>query len=90
MKTSEQKTPEDANLDLLQSGRMTAFLNVSFYTVATMAVLGGGGYLLDQWLGIFPALFITGLVIAFPLSQFFLYKRLRKLMNQKFKDHKSK
>lgn len=89
MKTSSQLTEKDQNMDLLKSGRISAFFHVAFYTLAGLAIFAGAGYALDHWLGTFPALFIIGLVIAFPITQFVLYKKLRTLMQDKFEAHKS-
>jgi len=47
---------------------------VSAITVSTMAILGGVGYLLDKAIGKFPLFMAIGLMIAFPLSQFIVYR----------------
>ena len=61
------------------STRISVFLQTTAYTVMITAILGGGGYLLDQQLGTFPTLFIIGIVIAFPVTQVYLYKKFKSI-----------
>lgn len=51
-------------------------------TVGLMALLGGGGYLLDQQLGTYPFIFIGGLIIAFPVIQVVIYFTFKKLTDK--------
>ena len=65
-------------LDTWKSSRIAVFGQVTAYTIIIIAVVAGGGYLLDQQFDTFPALFITGLVIGFPLTQLVIYKKVKK------------
>lgn len=51
-------------------------------TISTMAILAGGGYLLDQQLGTYPTAFIVGLVLAFPVTQLVIYKTFKKVTDK--------
>lgn len=73
---SDQKT--NKLIDEFHQNRLAIFMQSSGFTVATMAFLGGGGYLLDKQLGSSPAFFIAGLVIAFPLTMFLLFRKFKK------------
>lgn len=78
----------DSALEAWQSSRLAAFFQVTAYTVSTMFVLGGGGYLLDQQLGTYPALFMIGLIVSFPLIQFLLYKKFKQFAKKQLNKKK--
>lgn len=67
------------------STRISVFLQVTSYTIAMIAITAGGGYYLDQYFGTFPALFIIGLVVGFPLTQLIIYKKVKKFAQNKAK-----
>ncbi len=75
-KDNSEKTKQA--LDKWSSSRLSTFFQVSAYTVTTMAVLGGGGYLLDRLLFTYPIFFMIGLIVSFPLVQVLLYKKFKK------------
>lgn len=64
--------------DEWSSKRLAVFGQVALLTVTTMAVTGGGGYLLDMWLGTSPLLFILGLAVGFPAAQISIYRKFKK------------
>lgn len=78
-----QQSQQTAVFDAWKSSRIAVFAHVAFITVATMAILGGGGYGLDMMLATGPAFFIVGLVVAFPLAQFFIYKKVKSISKSK-------
>ena len=65
--------------------RAKIFLGVSAYTVAIIAIVATGAYYLDQYLGTFPKIFIAGLILGFPLTQFLIYKKFKKFANKELK-----
>lgn len=73
LKNQSAKTP----IDIFADSRISIFLQSGLITITMIAVIGGGMYLLDKKLGTFPVLFIIGLVMAFPLTQIYLFKRFR-------------
>lgn len=75
-KTSDQNKTAKL-MDTWASSRIAVFGQVSVMTVLGMALLAGGGYFLDNALGTFPGFFIAGIVIAFPLIQFLIYKKIK-------------
>lgn len=81
MKKTEEKTP----IDLFTESRISVFLQSTFITIAAIAILGGGGYALDKWLGTFPVLFIIGLAIGYPLTQIYLFKKFKGYAKDKLK-----
>lgn len=72
------------------STRITVFLQASASTVAIIAIFAGGGYLLDQQIGTWPGLFITGLILGFPVTQLYLYKKFKKLVSTKVEETNKK
>lgn len=50
--------------------------------IATVAILGGGGYLLDNQLQTKPLFLIIGLIIAFPVSLIIIVKTTKNLINK--------
>lgn len=70
-------------MDAWGSSRVAVFMHATAYMLGGTAVLAGAGYLLDQWLGTFPGFFIGGVVIAFPLVQLAIYKKVKSYSSQK-------
>lgn len=70
-------------LDILPQTRLSVFGQATFITLLIMLIFGGGGYFIDKKIGTFPGLFITGIVIAFPVTQFYLYRKIKKFAQDK-------
>lgn len=79
-----KKTP----IDIYAASRISVFLQSTFLTLAAIAVFGGGGYALDKYIGTSPVFFIVGLVIAYPLTQIYLFRKMRSYANNKLKEIK--
>lgn len=77
---------QDNHTDLFVRNRLIIFAKAASYTLGALLILGGGGYLVDQWLGTSPVIFITGLAAAYPATQILLYKKIKKLGNKKLKE----
>lgn len=75
-------------IELFTDSRLSVFLQSSFYTVIMIAILAGGGYLLDQYFDTFPTLFIIGLAVGYPLTQIYIFRKFRKFGNKKLKNNK--
>lgn len=84
MAKKENKT----SLDLFSESRLSVFLQSTAYTIIMIAIIGGGAYALDKYLGTFPAIFITGLVVAYPLTQIYIFRRIKKFSKDKLKNNK--
>jgi len=81
---NEEKTPQRESTPLehlMFKGHLQITIRVVAITIATLAIWGGGGYLLDKALATFPLFMIIGLVVAFPLAQLLIYKTFRKVTN---------
>jgi len=74
MKDNSEKLIEE-----LPRRRMRVFGMAASYTVGNVIVFGGLGYLLDQYLDKSPIFMIAGVVISYPLTQYLLYKRVKKM-----------
>jgi len=87
---SSKKPKKDSKnlMDQWSQSRLAVFLNATWMTIASVFIFAGTGYWLDQVLGTFPAIFITGLVVAFPLTQIMIYKKFRSFANKKVKEVK--
>jgi F0F1-type ATP synthase assembly protein I len=46
---------------------------VASITLLSIAVFGGGGWMLDNWIGKFPLFMIIGMVISYPIAQILIY-----------------
>ena len=56
---------------------------VTGITLSNILVFGGIGYWLDKTYGTKPWILIAGLILAFPLSQFEIYKVMKEIMTRK-------
>jgi len=83
MSKAKRETKTEVLMDVWAGSRIAAFGLAAFYTLGVTAIMGVAGYYLDQWLGTFPGIFITGLILSFPLSQVLLYKRLKKFSTER-------
>jgi len=59
--------------------RLRVLLNAASYTVGNVIIFGGIGYLLDKKFDTAPVLLIIGVVISYPLTQYLLYRKVRKI-----------
>lgn len=73
-------------VNLMFKGHLAITVRVIGTTVVIMAALGGAGYLLDKALNTQPILMVAGIVIAFPIIQFVIYKTFRNVTNKLRKD----
>ena len=64
-------------LDLFAKSRLAVFAQATAYTVGMLVVFGFISYYIDKKLGTFPIIFIIGLAIAYPLTQFLLFKKIK-------------
>ena len=77
---------EEPKIDLIEtwgSTRIRVFLQTTATTIIVIAILAGGGYLLDQQVQTYPTFFLIGLIASFPITQVVLYKQLRKYAKKK-------
>lgn len=86
MEKKAKKTKKKAPIDLFSESRISVFLQSTFITIAALGLIGGGAYALDKYLGTFPVLFIIGLVMAYPITQFYLYKKFKSFAKNKLKN----
>lgn len=84
MKKTEGKT----TIDILASSRINVFLQSAFITLIAIGIFGGGGYALDKYLDTFPVLFIIGLAVSYPLTQIYLFRKLKSYAKDKLKEIK--
>lgn len=47
--------------------------------IAPLILIGGSGYLLDKWLGIYPIVTIVSIIVAFLVTNIMLFKRINKI-----------
>lgn len=80
-KITEIKSEEA--MDLFKNSRVSVFLQSVFQTIITIGILGGLGYYMDKLLKTWPLFFIIGVVLAYPLTQIYLLKKIRKYSNKK-------
>ena len=59
--------------------RIRMFLRVTLISLVVCGLMIGLGYVLDLYLESKPKFLIAGLVLAFPLTQFAVYKYVKKL-----------
>ncbi len=89
MKKSGNEEKDGVNVELFTNSRLTIIAQVATYTIITIGVLGGLGYLLDQQFGTFPKIFIAGLALGYPLTQLVIYKKLKKFAQNKVENSKN-
>lgn len=63
--------------DTWKSSRITVFLGATGYTITLIAIIGGSTYYLDHLLGTSPTIFIIGLIVGFPLTQYLIYRKFK-------------
>lgn len=80
---SEEKKEKSAHLkkldDMLFSKHWQITIRVVAITLATIAVFGGIGYLVDKFLESSPAFTIIGAVVSYPFAQLVIYKTFKKI-----------
>ncbi len=64
-------------IDLFAKSRLAVFTQATSYTIGILLVFGFVSYYIDKKLGTFPVIFIIGLAIAYPLTQFLLFKKVK-------------
>lgn len=64
-------------IDLFAKSRLAVFAQATSYTISILLVFGFVSYYIDKKLGTFPVIFIIGLAIAYPLTQFLLFKKVK-------------
>lgn len=72
----------DFYLDTLQSKKLKASMYTISITLTTIFIFGGLGYMLDNYLGATPYIFITLLVLSFPVSQIAVYRKIKELFKK--------
>lgn len=75
--TPEQIEQKRKAIDAYTKRKLNVFLFTASYTLGMTALMGGIGYGLDRLLDTDPKLLIAGLIIAYPLTQYTLYKKLK-------------
>ncbi len=69
-------------MDVMLKKRVQMTISIVVITIGGIALFGGTGYLLDQYLGTEPILLFVLIIVSFPLTQLALYKRVRQLMKE--------
>ncbi len=81
-KNSPQKK-EAAENSAFSGALFTSHFNITLWiggiTIGVMGLFGGSGFLLDKLLGTKPTLMVAGLLLAFPISQYAVNKKVRSL-----------
>ncbi len=67
-------------MDVMLTKRVQMTISIVVITLGGIALFGGAGYLLDQYLGTEPILLFALIIISFPVTQILLYKRAKQLM----------
>ena len=57
--------------------RIKVFFFASGFTVTMVALLGGAGWLLDSYFDTNHRYLIIGFIVAYPLTQYILYRKYR-------------
>ncbi len=70
------------------SGHMSVLLRVVPSTLSIIAVCAGLGYLADRYFDSSPVGLIVGLIVAFPVLQYSIYKQTMSLINDKTNNKK--
>ena len=63
--------------DAWGGSRLAVFGYASFIMAGSFVLLGGGGYLLDQLFNTGSIFLIIGVLLAFPVGQVWLYKKVK-------------
>ncbi len=66
-----------ALIDEYRRKRLEAYAYTSGFTLAMVLVLGGIGYLLDLKFGTGHRYLIIGIIVSYPLTQFYLYRKFK-------------
>lgn len=87
-----EKKEENQLLDSFHNNRLQIFFKSAGITAFMLAIFAIAGYLLDKQFGTKPYLFIAGLALGYPITQFYIFKKFKKFSNkeiEKFKNTKS-
>lgn len=66
-------------LDELKRNKLKTIGITAMYTLVSIALFGGVGTYLDYIFNIKPVGMVIGLIISFPITQYFLYKKVKNL-----------
>lgn len=72
------KPDTGSKADRLIASMPLRWLEATFIILVVVGVLAWAGKFLDNQLGTHPWLFIAGIVIAFPISQYLIYLGLKR------------
>ncbi|HCW32675.1 MAG: hypothetical protein UT55_C0011G0010 [Candidatus Peregrinibacteria bacterium GW2011_GWE2_39_6] len=70
-------------MDPLAQKKIQVFFQSSTITLIMIGIMGGIGYLLDRALHTGHLLLIIGIVISYPLTQLYLYRKFKPPKNPK-------
>lgn len=83
MNEEDKKNSEDSVESLMFKGHLAVLLRVVPTTLSVIGVCAGIGYLVDREIGSHPVGLIIGLVVAFPILQYSIYKQTKALINNR-------
>ncbi len=66
-------------MEVMMTKRIQMTISIVVITMGGIALFGGVGYLLDQYLGTEPIFLFVFIIVSFPLTQLALYKRVKQL-----------
>lgn len=66
-------------MEVMMTKRIQMTISIVVITMGGIALFGGAGYLLDQYLGTEPIFLFVFIIVSFPLTQLALYKRVKQL-----------
>lgn len=88
MEDKKPKIDDNPLKDIMFGGQLSILLRIVPTTLSIIAVCAGAGYLIDQEIGSSPVGLIIGLVVAFPVLQYSIYKQTKSLINSKLNNKK--
>ncbi len=86
-----KKKPDELHahvLDVMPRARLEIFAQVVLITLASIAIFGAIGYFLDHQFDTYPTIFVVGVFVSFPFTQFFLLRRVHKIGKERMKQTK--
>lgn len=75
------KSKNNNSSQIYFDNRIKVFLHVTLISLVVCGIVIGAGYMLDVYFNTKPTFLIVGLVLAFPLTQFLVYKHVKKITN---------
>ncbi len=76
-------------LDNYKSLKIGLFLDVAFFTLIVIGIIGIIGYGLDLLFNTYPTLLIIGLFAGYPITILILRKRYKKFAEKKLKEEEN-